>query len=267
MWAWARRAKGQRSLDSILHARGEPSGEDYITLRNDRFVIPVRASERRAVPGVMHGASATGQTVFVEPLEAIDLSNRLVQLREDEAAEIARVLAELTDQLRASRLPLDQTSKSLAHLDSLFARARFAREFDCGEPEFVGANSLEETEAVRNPVLEATLKPQGRATVPLSLALGGGETVLVVSGPSTGGKTVALKTVGLAALSAQSSIPVAAQRAEMPLFDRVLADIGDEQSITADLSTFSARMLNLKAMLDGTNHSLVLLDEANRHSS
>ena len=95
------REKIQRSLESILRARGEPAGEDYITLRNDRFVIPVRASDRRAVPGVVHGASATGQTVFVEPLEAIDLNNRLVQLREEETAEIARILAELTD--RAAR--------------------------------------------------------------------------------------------------------------------------------------------------------------------
>ena len=255
------REKIHHSLESILHARGEPSGADYVTLRNDRFVIPVRAPERRAVPGVMHGASATGQTVFVEPLEAIDLNNRLVQLREDEAAEIARILAELTDQLRASRLPLEQTSQSLAHLDSVFARARFAREFDCGEPEFVSGNLLR-LEAVRNPVLEDALKPQGRSTVPLSLALGGSETVLLISGPNTGGKTVSLKTVGLAALSAQSGIPVAALRAEMPLFDRVLADIGDEQSITADLSTFSAHMLNLKNMLEVvTDHSLVLLDE------
>jgi DNA mismatch repair protein MutS2 len=111
-------------------------------------------------------------------------------------------------------------------------------------------------------VLEATLRPQGRAAVPLSLALGETETVLVISGPNTGGKTVALKTIGLAALSAQSGIPVAAQQAEMPVFDRVLVDIGDEQSIAADLSTFSAHMLNLKSMLAlATESSLVLVDE------
>ncbi len=224
-------------------------------------MIPVRASDRQAVPGVVHAASATGQTVFVEPLAAIDLNNRLVQLREDETAEVARILAELTERLRADRLPLEAAATSIAHLDSIFARARFARDFDCGVPEFAGGNSLR-LDAARNPVLEATLKPQGRTAVPLSLALGGAETVLVVSGPNTGGKTVALKTVGLAALSAQSGIPVAAQRAEMPIFDRVLADIGDEQSIAADLSTFSAHMLNLKAMLGiATERSLVLVDE------
>ncbi len=255
------REKIQHSLESILRARGAPAGEDYITLRNDRFVIPVRASERRGVPGVVHGASGTGQTVFVEPLDAIDLNNRLVQLGEDEMAEIARILEELTERVRADRGPLEATASSIAHLDSVFARARFAREYDCTAPEFAAGNSLR-LESARNPVLEATLRPQGRKAVPLSLALGGDETVMVVSGPNTGGKTVSLKTVGLAALSAQSAIPVAAERTELPLFDRVLADIGDEQSIAADLSTFSAHMLNLKSMLEvATPRSLILVDE------
>ncbi|MGA8012731.1 MAG: Smr/MutS family protein [Candidatus Acidiferrales bacterium] len=251
----------RHSLEKILRARGEPAGEDYVTLRNERFVIPVRASDRRGVPGVVHAASATGQTVFVEPLEAIDLNNRLVQLGEDETNEIARILDELTNRVRAERGPLEAAAASIAHLDSIFARARFAREFDCVVPEFTSGNSLR-LEAARNPVLEATLRPQGRKAVPMSLALGGDETVMVVSGPNTGGKTVSLKTVGLAALSAQSGIPVAAERAEMPVFDRVLADIGDEQSIAADLSTFSAHMLNLKAMLEiATDRSLILVDE------
>jgi DNA mismatch repair protein MutS2 len=255
------REKIQRSLEGILRARGEPAGEDYITLRNDRFVIPVRASDRRTVPGVVHGASGTGQTVFVEPLEAIELNNRLVQLGEDEVAEIARILEELTERLRSDRDPLEASAASIAHLDSVFARARFAREFDCTAPHFSRGNFLK-LERARNPVLEATLRPRGRSAVPLTLALGGGETVMVISGPNTGGKTVALKTVGLAALSAQSAIPVAAEHAEMPVFDRVLADIGDEQSIAADLSTFSAHMLNLNSMLEaGTDQSLILVDE------
>jgi DNA mismatch repair protein MutS2 len=255
------REKIQRSLEGILRARGEPAGEDYITLRNDRFVIPVRASERRAVPGVVHAASATGQTVFVEPLEAIDLNNRLVQLGEDELAEIARILEELTERVRADRGPLDAGASVMAHLDSVFARARFAREYDCVMPGFTQSNSLR-LDAARNPVLEATLRPQDRKAVPMTLALGGEETIMVISGPNTGGKTVSLKTVGLAALSAQSGIPVVAERAELPLFDRVLADIGDEQSIAADLSTFSAHMLHLKSMLElGTDRSLILVDE------
>jgi DNA mismatch repair protein MutS2 len=255
------REKIQRSLEATLRARSAPAGEDYITLRNDRFVIPVRASERRGVPGVVHGASGTGQTVFVEPLDAIDLNNRLVQLSEEETAEIARILEELTDRVRTDRGPLESAAGSIAHFDSVFARARFARDYDCGVPVLASGNSLR-LEGARNPVLEATLRPKGRSAVPLSLAMGGEETVLVISGPNTGGKTVALKTVGLAALSAQSTIPVAAQNAELPVFDRVLADIGDEQSIVADLSTFSAHLLNLKAMLEvGTDRSLILVDE------
>ncbi len=251
----------QKTLERILRGRGESGGEDYVTRRNERYVIPVRASERRAVEGVVHAASATGQTVFVEPLATIELNNHLVQLGEDEAAEIARILAELTARVLAERGPLAHALAILAEIDSLFARGRFAREFDACIPEFAVAVSIS-LNAARHPVLESTLKPRGRPVVPLSLELGGSETVLVISGPNTGGKTVALKTIGLAVLAAQSGIPVAAQSARLGLFDRVLADIGDEQSIAADLSTFSAHMLNLKSMFGAlTDKSLVLVDE------
>ena len=259
----------QKTLERILRSRGGESGEDYVTLRNDRFVIPVRAAERRQVQGVVHAASATGQTVFVEPFETIDLNNRIVQLAEEEAAEITRILVELTDRLRENIGPLRFAVEAIAELDSVFARARFAREFECALPEFTADAFLELKEA-RHPVLADTLRAHGRSIVPITLALGGSsaspgasaETVLVISGPNTGGKTVALKTVGLAALAAQSGIPVAAEIARLPLFDRVLVDIGDEQSIAADLSTFSAHMLNVRAMLEAaTPRSLVLVDE------
>jgi DNA mismatch repair protein MutS2 len=188
-----------------------------------------------------------------------------VQVAEEEAAEIARILAELTERLRIERGPLAFAAATVAELDAVFARARFAREFDATLPEFSGGSALL-LEAARNPVLENTLRRQGRSAVPVSLSLGGESadsgTVMVISGPNTGGKTVALKTVGLAALSGLSGVPVTAARAELPLFDRVLADIGDEQSITADLSTFSAHMLNLKRMLEtATERTLVLVDE------
>jgi DNA mismatch repair protein MutS2 len=251
----------QKTLERILRSRSGEAGEDYVTLRNDRFVIPVRAAERRQVQGVVHAASATGQTVFVEPFETIDLNNKIVQLAEDEAAEIIRILVELTERLRANLGPLRFAVETIAELDSAFARARFAREFDCTLPEFSTGASLELRNA-RHPVLADTLRAHGREIVPMTLALGDAETVLVISGPNTGGKTVALKTVGLAVLAAQSGIPVAAEIARMPLVDRVLVDIGDEQSIAADLSTFSAHMLNVRAMLeDATPHSLVLVDE------
>jgi len=251
----------QKTLKHILRTKNAEAGEDYVTLRNDRFVIPLRAENRRSVPGVVHGASATGQTIFMEPLETVETNNQLVQLREDEAAEIVRILRELTEKLQRVREPLVLAAETIAELDSVFARARFAQEFDAAIPEFSEASELR-LEAARHPVLENKLRKEGRAVVPMTLALGGEERVLVISGPNTGGKTVVLKTTGIAALSAQSGIPVAAQRAVLPFFDRVLVDIGDEQSIAADLSTFSAHMLNLKAMLEAaTPESLVLVDE------
>jgi DNA mismatch repair protein MutS2 len=251
----------QKTLKQILRARNAEAGEDYVTLRNDRFVIPVRAENRRSVPGVVHGASATGQTVFLEPFETVDTNNQLVQLAEDEAAEIARILRELTGRFQAMLLPLQAGVAAIAELDSVFARARFAREFDATMPEFAGGTELR-LDGARHPVLEDKLRKENRAIVAMTLALGGDERVLVISGPNTGGKTVALKTMGLAALAAQSGIPVAAQRAVLPIFDGVLVDIGDEQSIAADLSTFSAHMLNLKTMQErATPKSLVLVDE------
>ena len=251
----------QKTLRQILRSRQAESGEDYVTLRNERFVIPVRSEHRRNVPGLVHGASGTGQTVFVEPFETVETNNQLVQLAEDEAAEIFRILKELTDRLRAMIDPLQAAAQTIAELDSVFARARFARDFDACLPEFAHTVELR-LDAARHPVLEDKLRKENRAIVPMTLALGGEERLLVISGPNTGGKTVALKTMGLAALSAQAGIPVAAQRAVLPLFDRVLVDIGDEQSIAADLSTFSAHMLNLKAMLaEATPKSLVLVDE------
>ncbi|HEX3375779.1 MAG TPA: hypothetical protein VHS29_02895, partial [Candidatus Acidoferrales bacterium] len=266
----------QKTLEQMLRARGSGAGEDYVTLRNDRFVIPVRAAERRQVQGVVHASSATGQTVFVEPFETVEHNNRLVQLSEDQAAEIVRILLELTERLRVYLGPLRFAVETIAELDGVFARARFAREFACTLPQFTTQKLLETSAAdralpelpllelkdARHPVLADTLRSHGRNVVPMTLALGAPETVLVISGPNTGGKTVALKTVGIAVLSAQSGIPVAAEIARLPIVDRVLVDIGDEQSIATDLSTFSAHMLNVRSMLEAaTPHSLVLVDE------
>src|SRR2546422_143055 len=239
----------QKTLKQVLRARGAEAGEDYVTLRNDRFVIPVRATERREVQGVMHGSSGTGQTVFIEPFQTVEMNNQLVQLGEDEAAEIARILHELTERLQMQMGPFEAAAAAIAELDAAFARARFAREFDCAIPEFAPANEGAgelRLDAARHPVLEERLRREGRAVVPMTLALGGEETVLVISGPNTGGKTVALKTVGLASLAAQSGIPVAAERAVLPLVDRVLADIGGEQSIGADLPAAGGRPRGLE---------------------
>jgi DNA mismatch repair protein MutS2 len=251
----------QLSLKQILRSRNAEAGEDYVTLRNDRFVIPVRAENRRSVPGVVHGASSTGQTVFLEPFETVEANNQLVQLAEDESAEILRILRELTARLQRDLPALLSATETIRLLDGIFARGRFARAFDAALPEFSASGELR-LESARHPVLEDKLKREQRAIVPLTLSLNREERLLVISGPNTGGKTVALKTTGLAALAAQCAIPVAAQRAVLPLFDYVLVDIGDEQSIAADLSTFSAHMLNLKSILEtATPQSLVLVDE------
>ena len=251
----------QRSLKQILRSRNAEAGEDYVTLRNERFVIPLRAENRRTVPGVVHGASSTGQTVFLEPFETVEANNQLVQLAEDESAEILRILRELTARLQRDLPSLLTAADSIQLLDGVFARGRFAREFDAALPQFSSDGALQ-LEAARHPVLEDKLRREQRAIVPMSLSLNRDERLLVISGPNTGGKTVALKTTGLAALAAQCAIPVAAQRAVLPVFDRVLVDIGDEQSIAADLSTFSAHMLNLKSILEvATPQSLVLVDE------
>ncbi|HSC45857.1 MAG TPA: endonuclease MutS2 [Candidatus Acidoferrum sp.] len=251
----------QKSLKQILRSRNAEAGEDYVTLRNDRFVIPVRAESRRTVPGVVHGASSTGQTVFLEPFETVEANNQLVQLAEDESAEILRILRELTVRLQRELPALLSAVGTIQLLDGIFARARFARDFDAALPEFSASGELQ-LQAARHPVLEDKLKREQRAIVPMTLSLNREERLLVISGPNTGGKTVALKTTGLAALSAQHAIPVAAQSATLPLFDHILVDIGDEQSIAADLSTFSAHMLNLKSILaTATPDSLVLVDE------
>jgi len=255
----------EKALERILRERGLPPGEDYVTRRNDRFVLPVRAAERRTVPGVVHASSATGQTLFVEPFETVELNNRLVELSDEEAAEVARLLAELTHRVQEALGPLRAAAAAVAEFDSLFARARFSRRLDCARPIFSPAPPAAARLALRSarhPVLDDALRRKGSAAVPITLELGGAETILVISGPNTGGKTVALKTVGLAALAAQCAIPVAAESAELPIFDLILADIGDEQSIAADLSTFSAHVLNLRAMLEIAGPaSLVLADE------
>src|ERR1700738_5357618 len=181
----------QRTLKQILRSRNAEAGEDYVTLRNDRFVIRVRAENRRSVPGIMHGTSGTGQTVFLEPFETVETNNQLVQLAEEEAAEIVRILRELTERLQVMRGPLISTAETIAGLARVFARARFARDFDAAMPEFTPQGELR-LEAARHPVLEDKLRRENRAIVPITLPLGGGERVLVISGPNTGGKTGAL---------------------------------------------------------------------------
>ena len=236
--------------------------DEFVTLRGGRLVLPIRADARVRPEGVVHAASGTGHTLFLEPLETIALNNDLVRLREEEAMEIRRILRGLTERLAARKTALEQAAEILGKLDSLFARARYARDFRCTLPA-LNANGELTLTAIRHPLLEASRKAAANGeVVPISLRLDADHHVLVISGPNAGGKTAALKTLGLAALAAQAGIPVPAEEAVLPVFDHILADIGDEQSLVENLSTFSAHILNLRAMAEEAGaQSLVLLDE------
>ena len=251
----------QESLERFLKAHREDGvlQEEFITIRNERFVVPVIAGQRRKLDGVIHGTSASGHTLFVEPLATIDLNNELVRLMEDEMREVHRVLLEMTDRLRAYADSIRQTLVTMTELELVFGKARFAGEFNCVIPRFTHRLFL--TEA-RHPLLADVMKRRRKSPVPISLELNQEQRTLLISGPNTGGKTVTLKTVGLLSLMAQAAIPVPALAAEFPLFEQVLADIGDYQSIQENLSTFSAHVSNIREMaLDVTPSSLVLLDE------
>jgi DNA mismatch repair protein MutS2 len=234
--------------------------EDLITIRGERFVIPVRAELKRRVSGVVHGASSSGQTVYVEPLETIEQNNELVRLIEEEQAEIHRIFVALTRQVGGYALALVEGARVLALVDSLQARARFARDYDCVAP--VMAPDLMHLDAGRHPLLEKRLRATGGRVVPLTLELTAQTRQMIISGPNTGGKTVTLKTTALLAMMAQAGLPVPATAASFPVFTAFLADIGDAQSIEAALSTFSAHITNLDRLsrLAGPD-SLVLLDE------
>jgi DNA mismatch repair protein MutS2 len=235
--------------------------DDVITIRGERFVIPVRAELKRRVTGVIHGTSSSGQTVYVEPLETIEQNNELVRLIEEEQAEIHRIFVALTRQVAGYALSLVEGARVLAMVDSLLARARFARDFDDSVVPTFGRDLLE-IQSGRHPLLEKRLRANGGKTVPLNLELTADERQLIISGPNTGGKTVALKTTALLAMMAQAGIPVPAASASFPVFTAFLADIGDAQSIEAALSTFSAHITNLDRISRlADTHSLVLLDE------
>jgi DNA mismatch repair protein MutS2 len=254
------------SLRNLMRTLAEetPAQEEIVTVRGDRFVVPVRVSKRSQVKGVVHGSSSSGQTVYMEPLETIELNNDLVRLREEEFAEIHRILSAMTAALRERAADLSASADAAGVLDLAFACGRFAKEYDCVIPQFNSddAAPLLHLKDARHPLLESLFRKKGLKVVPVSLELGGDSHVLVISGPNTGGKTVALKTAGLLAMMALAGLPVPAAEAEFPWFDRILADIGDSQSIQESLSTFSAHLVNIASMMAAaTPDSLILLDE------
>ena len=262
----------QESLRGYLRRLSEGGAvqEELVTIRGDRFVIPVKVEQRRRVQGVAHGASSSGQTVFIEPLETIEQNNDLVRLLDDEQAEIHRILLEMTARLGENADALLAAVETLAELELQFAKARFAEEFDCVAVKLLADEPAKTPAAgdalvlrnARHPLLERNLKPKGVAVVPITVELDSDHRQVIISGPNTGGKTVALKTIGMLALMAQAGVPVPAERAELPIFDGVFADIGDYQSIEQNLSTFSAHVTNIDFIShQATTHSLVLLDE------
>jgi DNA mismatch repair protein MutS2 len=258
----------QDSLERFLRAHREDGTlqEDFVTIRNERFVVPVVAGRERRVEGVIHGASGSGQTLFVEPLETINLNNELVHLHEEQMREVHRILREFTARLRQHAAEIAATAGALAKLELLFAKAEFAQDFNCVVPRLSPDNARKLVlSRARHPLLEDILRGKRKAVVPVSLSLDQSERTLLISGPNTGGKTVALKTAGLLALMTHAGLPVPALEAEFPLFDQVLADIGDHQSLQESLSSFSSHILSVSKMLeDVTSDSLVLVDELGR---
>lgn len=250
-----------RSLENLMRRSEEAIQDQLVTMRNDRFVIPVRSDHRGRVRGVAHGSSSSGATLFIEPLETIDSNNELQTLRETEEREVARILQTLTEELRRELPGIERAVEAVTELDFVGAKALMSARFKCVEPELSEAGAIEIVEA-RHPLLEENLRESGAEVVPVSFALDAERPVMIISGANAGGKTVVLKTAGLLSLMAASGLHVPAREASFPLYRAVLADIGDRQSLAANLSTFTAHIANIRHMIElCESPALVLLDE------
>lgn len=250
-------------LDGVLRDR-------LVTQRGGRYVVPVRSGRRGALPGVVHDASSSGQTIYVEPLESLEQQNAMVEVDRAEQQEVQRLLADLTGHVRAAAGALAQAEQAIGELDARQAKARFADLTDAVRPVFtegelslLGArHPLMIPEVARMSDDVDALIEDVPESVPLDLEVEAETRAVVITGPNTGGKTVVLKVVGLATVMAQCGVPVPAGQARLPCRPRVHADIGDEQSIIANLSTFSAHLTRIKRFVDDSPlGSLVLLDE------
>jgi DNA mismatch repair protein MutS2 len=245
--------------------------DKLVTTRNDRYVLLLKAEHRGQIPGIIHGGSGSGASVFVEPMPAVELNNDIVSLQDDERREVIRILTELTGRVGQRAPDIARTVDVLGELDAVQARALCARDMNAIEPVIAEQGRLDlDLRDARHPLLMPVLVERlglerrvTREPVPVTISVGFGKPVLVISGPNTGGKTVALKTVGLLALMAQCGLHVpAAAGSVLPVFRRIYADIGDEQSIAANLSTFSAHLAGIVEMTrDLAAPALVLLDE------
>lgn len=259
----AQRGRLQKSLENLMRNNSEAIQDAIVTQRNDRFVVPVKADFRGKISGVAHGFSSSGATMFIEPLEVIEANNELASLKAKEESEVARILFTLTEELRNELPNIEHAVEAVAELDFTKAKVEFARAFKAIVPTISDDHSLELIEA-RHPMLVESLKSQvpRQEVVPVSFALHQDQSVMIISGANAGGKTVVMKTAGLLSLMAISGLPVPAKSAVIPFYASVLADIGDHQSLSANLSTFSSHISNIAQMMK-TLHTpaLVLLDE------
>ncbi|MGB7068240.1 MAG: endonuclease MutS2 [Pyrinomonadaceae bacterium] len=255
------RARLTKSLEAVLRDSGDAVQDEIVTVRNERFVIPIKADFRGKVAGVAHGFSSSGATVFIEPLAAIEANNELQNLRGKEEREVARIMFDLTEDLREQLPAVELAVNSVAELDLVKSKLEFARKFGGIVPEITDDETLQFVDA-RHPLLEENLRGQA-SVVPSSFELSKKTPLMIISGANAGGKTVVLKTAGLLSLMAISGLPVPARKARIPFYRSVMADIGDHQSLLANLSTFSSHMSNIADMLQNCYApALVLLDEA-----
>lgn len=255
----------RRKLDSSLKsaiAAGFSSPDANVTIRNGRLVIPVFAEHKRKVKGFIHDESATGQTVYTEPEEALEANNAIREIQFAENREIQRILLELTRFLRPFHAPVLQAGKLLCRIDLIRARSRFGKKINCQLPAHHNGPAFFLTEA-RHPLLLLSHRKKNLPLVPLRIWLSNEKRVLVISGPNAGGKSVCLKTVGLLQMMWQSGLPVpAGEGSKMGFFKNIMVDIGDQQSLENDLSTYSSHLANMKRMLlHAGPESLLLLDE------
>ncbi len=254
-----------KTLEAYFHSPSAESifQERYVTVRHGRYVLPVRAEAKSRIRGIVHDRSQSGATLFVEPEGAVEANNELVQAVREEESEVLRVLAALTDAVRNDLVDLTALVEGIGHLDLVFARARLAERMEASEPAVTEERTVE-LRGARNPLLLAQLwKEPDRAVVPVDLELDPARPLLVITGPNAGGKTVALKTLALLALMAQSGMHVPARDgARLPVFSQLFAIVGDDQSVAENLSTFSAFVKQLRVVLDEVDgRSLILLDE------
>ena len=259
-------SKISRALERILKKDGAQNllRDSIITIRNGRYVVPVRAEARGGFPGIVYDTSQSGATVFIEPMDTVPLNNSLRTLELEEKDEILRILRELTDAVRDERAGLGESTVRLSDIDAIYAGAGFSIAFGCNEPQTNDQGNIEITGG-RHPllILQERSNPSF-GVVPLDVCLRDGKRGLLITGPNAGGKTVALKTIGVLILLARTGFHIPSEDGtDIDLFENIYADIGDEQSIELSLSTFSSRMQNVISILSNADpRTLVLLDEA-----